>query len=129
MRRRDAIALIGAAAVRPLTVHAQQAMRRIGVLVAYAEGDPEMQARLAAFRQGLEQLGWSEGRNVSIDIRFAPAGAGQEQTRAREIVAVDPDVILHIPLRSSPPCSERAAPSQSSLSESPTQSVPDSRRA
>jgi putative ABC transport system substrate-binding protein len=73
-------------------------MRRIGVLVAYAESDPEMQARLAAFRQGLEQLGWSEGRNVSIDIRFAPAGAGQEQARAREVVAVNPDVILaHTP--------------------------------
>jgi putative ABC transport system substrate-binding protein len=98
MRRRDVIALIGAAAARPFAVHAQPAMRRIGVLVAYAEGDPEMRARLAAFRQGLERLGWSEGRNVSIDIRFAPAGAGQEQTRAREIVAVNPDVILaHTP--------------------------------
>jgi putative ABC transport system substrate-binding protein len=49
-------------------------MRRIGVLVAYAEGDPEMKARLAAFRQGLERLGWSEGRNIRIDVRFAPAG-------------------------------------------------------
>jgi putative tryptophan/tyrosine transport system substrate-binding protein len=98
MRRRDVIALFGAAAARPFAVHAQQAMRRIGVLVAYAESDPEMQARLAAFRQGLEQLGWSEGRNVSIDIRFAPAGAGQEQARAREVVAVNPDVILaHTP--------------------------------
>ena len=98
MRRRDVIALFGAVAARPFAVHAQQAMRRIGVLVAYAEGDPEMQARLAAFRQGLEQLGWSEGRNVSIDIRFAPAGAGQEQARAREVVAVNPDVILaHTP--------------------------------
>jgi putative tryptophan/tyrosine transport system substrate-binding protein len=98
MRRRDVIALFGATAALPFAVHAQQAMRRIGVLVAYAEGDPEMQARLAAFRQGLEQLGWSEGRNVSIDIRFAPAGAGLEQTRAREVVAVNPDVILaHTP--------------------------------
>jgi putative ABC transport system substrate-binding protein len=98
MRRRDVIALISAAAARPFAVHAQQAMRRIGVLVAYAEGDLEMRARLAAFRQGLEQLGWLEGRNVSIDIRFAPAGAGQEQMRAREIFAVNPDVILaHTP--------------------------------
>ena len=60
--------------------HSDQ-MRRIGVLVAYAEGDLEMQARLMAFRQGLEQLGWSEGRNIRFDIRFAPAGAGQS-TRA-----------------------------------------------
>jgi hypothetical protein len=54
---------------------AQQAerMRRIGVLVAYAEGDSEMKARLAAFREGLEQRGWLEGRNILIDVRFAPA--------------------------------------------------------
>jgi len=89
--------LLGAAAVTsPLAARAQQPdrMRRIGVLVAYAEGDPEMEARLAAFRQGLERLGWSEGRNVSIDVRFAPAGAGQEQSRAQELVALKPDVIF-----------------------------------
>jgi putative ABC transport system substrate-binding protein len=73
-------------------------MRRIGVLVAYAEDDPEMKARLAAFRQGLEQLGWSEGRNIRFDIRFAPAGAGQEQSRAQELVALKPDLIFaHTP--------------------------------
>jgi len=74
-------------------------MRRIGVLVAYTEGDPEMKARLAAFRQGApppspERLGWSEGRNIRIDVRFAPAGAGQEQSRARELIALKPDVIF-----------------------------------
>jgi putative ABC transport system substrate-binding protein len=69
-------------------------MRRIGVLVAYAEGDPEMDARLAAFRQGLERLGWSDGRNIHIDTRFAPAGAGLEQLRASEVVALKPDVIF-----------------------------------
>jgi putative ABC transport system substrate-binding protein len=69
-------------------------MRRIGVLVAYAEGDPEMQVRLVAFRQELERLGWFEGRNIYIDTRFAPAGAGQEQLRAQELIALNPDVVL-----------------------------------
>ena len=64
------------------------------MLVAYAEGDPEQQARLAAFRQGLEQLGWLEGRNIRIDTRFAPAGAGQEQVHSQELVILKPDVIL-----------------------------------
>ena len=78
MRRREFITLLGgAAAAWPLAARAQQAerMRRIGVLMGLAEDDPEMKARLAAFRQGLEKLGWSEGRNVRIDYRFAPAGA------------------------------------------------------
>ena len=59
----------------PSIVRAQQPdrMRRIGVLVSGAEGDPEMQARLAAFRQGLQRLGWSEGRNIRIEYRFAAA--------------------------------------------------------
>jgi putative ABC transport system substrate-binding protein len=73
-------------------------MRRIGVLLAYTEDDPEMKARLLAFRQGLERLGWSEGRNIRFDIRFAPAGAGQEHSRAQELVALKPDVIFaHTP--------------------------------
>jgi putative ABC transport system substrate-binding protein len=101
MRRRHFITLIGgAAAAWPLAAAAQPTnqMRRIGVLVAYAEGDPEMKARLVAFRQGLEQLGWSEGRNIRFDIRFAPAGAGQEHSRAQELVALKPDVIFaHTP--------------------------------
>jgi putative tryptophan/tyrosine transport system substrate-binding protein len=101
MQRRHFITLIGgAAAAWPLAAASQHTdqMRRIGVLVAYAEGDPEMQARLMAFRQGLEQLGWSEGRNIRFDIRFAPAGAGQEHSRAQKLVALKPDVIFaHTP--------------------------------
>ena len=69
-------------------------MRRIGVLIGLAEDDPETKTRLTAFRQGLERLGWSEGRNVRIDSRFAPAGTGQEQALAKELVATQPDVIL-----------------------------------
>jgi ABC-type uncharacterized transport system substrate-binding protein len=100
VRRRQFISLLGGAAAWPFAARAQQPDRgrRIGVLVAYAEGDPEIGARLAAFRQGLEHLGWSEGRNVRIDTRFATAGAGQEQVRAQELVALKPDVILaHTP--------------------------------
>ena len=69
-------------------------MRRIGVLMGLAEDDLETKARLAEFRQGLEKLGWSEGRNVRIDYRFAPTGADQSQALAKELVALQPDVIL-----------------------------------
>src|SRR5260221_8353527 len=61
--------------------------------MGFAEDDPETKARLAAFQQGVEKRGWSEGRNVRIDTRFAPAGA-QAQVVAKELVALQPDVIL-----------------------------------
>src|SRR6266436_6428125 len=85
----------GAAAAWPLAARAQQGqrMRRIGVLMGFAEDDPETKARLAGFRQGLEKRGWSEGRNVRIDYRFAPAGA-QAQVLAKELFALQPDVIF-----------------------------------
>src|SRR5215472_11742974 len=94
--RRKVLATVGiAAAAWPLAARAQQpdGMRRIGMLLALAEDDPEIRARLAAFRQGLEKRGWSEGRNVHIDYRFAPASA-QVQVLAKELVALQPDVIL-----------------------------------
>ena len=96
MQRREFITLLsGAAAAWPLVARAQQTerMRRIGVLVGLAENDPEMKARLAGFRQGLEKFGWSDGSNVYIDYRFAPAGA-QAHLLARELVALQPDLIL-----------------------------------
>jgi putative ABC transport system substrate-binding protein len=96
VKRRNFITLLGgAAAAWPLAARAQQpdGMRRIGVLVGLAEDDPEINARLAAFRQGLDKRGWSEGRNVRIDYRFAPASA-QAQVLAKELVALQPDVIL-----------------------------------
>jgi putative ABC transport system substrate-binding protein len=95
MRRREFITLLGgAAATWPLAARGQQdRMRRIGVLMGFTEDDPEAKARLAAFRQGLEKRGWSEGRNVRIDTRFAPAGA-LAQVVAKELVALQPDVIL-----------------------------------
>jgi putative tryptophan/tyrosine transport system substrate-binding protein len=97
MKRRDFITLLGGAALaRPVTARGQQTerMRRIGVLGGFAENDPEMKARLAGFQQGLERLGWIEGRNVRIDYRFAPAGAGQAEALAKELVSLQPDVIF-----------------------------------
>jgi putative ABC transport system substrate-binding protein len=96
MNRREFITLIGgAAAAWPFVARAQQGerMRRIGVLMGLTEDDPETKARLSAFRQGLEKRGWSEGRNVRIDYRFAPASA-QVQVLAEELVALQPDVIF-----------------------------------
>ena len=75
LRRREFIALLGGAAAWPLAAHAQQGerMRRIGVLMNLASDDAEGQARLAAFHQGLQQLGWTVGRNVQIDYRRGAA--------------------------------------------------------
>jgi putative ABC transport system substrate-binding protein len=97
MKRRKFITLIGGAAASwPLAARAQQPerMRRIGVLVRLAESDPEMQLWLTAFREGLEKLGWSEGRNVHFDYRFHPAGAEQDEASTKELLALRPDVIL-----------------------------------
>ena len=74
MRRRELLGVLGGTAVAwPLAARAQEAqrVRRIGVLMAAAAGDPEFQARLAAFLQGLQQLGWVDGRNVQVDTRWA----------------------------------------------------------
>ena len=75
MRRRDFITLLGGAAAWPLAARAQSdRVRRIGVLMAYAESDPEGQAQVAAFREELQKLGWAEGRNIRIDSRWATPG-------------------------------------------------------
>jgi len=93
--RRDVIAALGAAAAWPLAARAQpERMRRIGVLMAYAEDDPETKTRLAGFRQGLERRGWADGRNVRIEYRFAAGSADQYHALAKELVALRPDVIL-----------------------------------
>jgi putative ABC transport system substrate-binding protein len=97
MKRRDFITLLGGAATAwPLAARAQQgeSMRRIGVLMSTSADDPEGQARLAAFQQGLQQFGWTIGRNVRIDSRW-PAGDSERFRRyAAELVALSPDVIL-----------------------------------
>jgi putative tryptophan/tyrosine transport system substrate-binding protein len=95
VKRREFIALLGGAAAWPLAARAQQRerMRRIGVLMTTAAGDPEGQARIAAFLQGLQPLGWTVGDNVRMDIRFAFDG-GQIRREAAELVALAPDVVL-----------------------------------
>jgi len=96
MRRREFIALIGSAtAAWPLAARAQPAgMRRIGVLMSRAADDPQGQARLAAIQQALQQLGWSDGRNVRIDIRWHENDAERARRYAQELVALAPDILL-----------------------------------
>ena len=97
MRRREFITLFGVAALAgPRAARAQQAdrVRRVGVLMSRAAGDPEEQARFAGFLQGLQKLGWTDGRNVRIDYRWAAADADRSRTYAAELVALAPDVIL-----------------------------------
>ena len=96
VRRREFITLLGGAAAWPLAASAQQpdGVRRIGVLMAYSESDPEGQANVAAFREGLQKLGWTDGRNLRIDSRWAALDAELMQRYAKELVALQPDLIL-----------------------------------
>jgi putative tryptophan/tyrosine transport system substrate-binding protein len=93
MRRRELLAGLGAAAAWPHGARAQQP-RRIGVLMGYAESDPEAQVWIAAFRDGLQKLGWAQGHNVRIDIRWAKADAGSMQRFAEELIALKPELVL-----------------------------------
>ena len=95
-RRKFIAALGGTAFAWPLAARGQQAdrMRRVGVLESRAADDPEGKARLAVFRQGLQELGWTDGRNMRIDYRWAAADADRYRTYAAELVALAPDVIL-----------------------------------
>jgi len=97
LRRRQFITLLGgAAAAWPLAARGQQSgrMRRIGVLMPLPADDPVVQARVAAFAQGLQQSGWTIGRNVQFDTRWAAADADRIRSHAAELVALAPDVIL-----------------------------------
>jgi putative ABC transport system substrate-binding protein len=97
LKRRAFITLLGGAAAWPLAARAQQParMRRIGVLMGYAESGSEGQALIAAFRDGLQKLGWTEGRNTRIDIRWAaPTDAESIRRFAKELVALQPDLIV-----------------------------------
>jgi putative ABC transport system substrate-binding protein len=96
VRRREFIALIGSVAAWPITVQAQQAQRtrRIGVLMAQGANDPEGQARIAAFLQRLQELGWSVGRNVRIEILWSAGNADDTRRYAAELTASAPDIIL-----------------------------------
>jgi len=94
--RREFITLIGGAAAWPLAVRAQQGerVRRVGVLMNLAADDPEGQTRIVAFVQGLQQSGWTDGRNIRIDTRWAAGDADRFHRYAEELLALAPDVIL-----------------------------------
>jgi putative tryptophan/tyrosine transport system substrate-binding protein len=96
MKRREFITLLGGAAVWPLGAQAQQPqrMRRIGVLLPAAADDAEFQDRIGAFLQGLQELGWSIGRNVRIETRWATTNAVEIRRHAAELAALAPDAIL-----------------------------------
>src|SRR5262249_55611022 len=97
VNRRDFITLLGGvAAAWPLAASAQQSerMRRIGVLTPFAESDPEGQARIAAFREGLGKLGWTEGRDVQIEYRWFAGDRDRARAYAAELVNLKPDVIF-----------------------------------
>jgi ABC-type uncharacterized transport system substrate-binding protein len=96
MKRREFITLVGGAAAWPLAARAQQParMRRIGILLPAASDDAEFQTRLAAFHQELALSGWTIGRNMRIDTRWATANAGEIRRHAAELAALAPDVIL-----------------------------------
>ena len=97
MRRREFVTFLGAIAVAyPIRARAQEAdrVRRIGVLLPFAENDPEAKTYLSAFTQELKRLGWSEDRNVHIDIRFAAGTADQYPLLAKELAALQPDVLF-----------------------------------
>src|SRR5690348_2786514 len=96
MRRRDFVMMLGGtAASLPFTVHAQERMRRVGAIMGgAAENDTEGKARIAAFLQGLGQLGWVDGRNVRIDIRSPGGNPDNIRRYAAELVALAPDLIF-----------------------------------
>jgi putative ABC transport system substrate-binding protein len=96
MRRRELVALLSGVAAWPLAARGQHSgqMRRIGVLMATVQGDPEAQARLGGLRQALQELGWTDGRNVLVDYRWAGTDPDRMRAYAAELVGLTPDVIL-----------------------------------
>jgi putative tryptophan/tyrosine transport system substrate-binding protein len=96
VRRRQFITLIGSAAAWPLAARAQSSnrMRRIGVLMGYAESDPEAKGFFTGFMQTLADLGWIDGRNLQMNVRWAPGSVDRMRSFAKELVELHPDVIL-----------------------------------
>jgi putative ABC transport system substrate-binding protein len=94
--RRDFITLLGSAAAWPLAARAQQGnrVRRIGVLMPYDENDPVAKTRLSALTQALGDLGWTHGRNVRMDLRWAGGDSNRIRGLARELVGLQPDIIV-----------------------------------
>ena len=99
MKRRDFLYAVGSAALGwPLVSRAQQAepMRRIGVLLPYAESDREAQSWFAAFREALRNIGWTEGSNLLIEVRWSARDASRMRTLAKELVDLRPDAIFGV---------------------------------
>jgi putative ABC transport system substrate-binding protein len=94
MRRRDFITLLGGAVAWPIAARAQATQRRIGILMGYAEGDPEAHALVQSFRLGLRELGWREGENLHIEYRWGGGDTEQTRASAKDLVALRPDLIL-----------------------------------
>jgi putative tryptophan/tyrosine transport system substrate-binding protein len=98
VRRREFIAGLGGASAWPLVARAQQSnrMRRIGALMSFNENDPDGKALLPRFTQGLAELGWTNGRNMQMDVRWAVGGIDRMRTFAKELTDPQPDVILSV---------------------------------
>src|SRR5512132_1816042 len=96
MMRRAFIALLGGAAVCPFTARAEKngAVKRVGAIMGFAENDEVWQAYLSNFKQGLQELGWTDGRNIRFDYRFTGDSEERMRAMAEEVVALQPDVIL-----------------------------------
>jgi putative ABC transport system substrate-binding protein len=94
VRRREVLALGVAASAWPVTAYAQGPVRRIGVLMSYREGDAEGEGRLAAFRDGLREAGWAEGRNAALDVRWLAGDRNLERSNAKALVEQSPDLIV-----------------------------------
>jgi putative tryptophan/tyrosine transport system substrate-binding protein len=96
LRRREFIGIAGGAVAWPLAAHAQKSerSRQIGMLIPFDADDPQVKARLSAFRQGLQELGWIENRNIHFDYRFTGQDAEGIRTGTEELIAHGPDVIV-----------------------------------
>src|SRR5262249_23657891 len=96
VKRRDFITLLGGAVAWPLAASAQQSgrMQRIGLLMAWAQSDPEVQPRMAAFMSTLRELGWIDGRNCRIELQWSSGDIGLMQRHAKELIESTPDVIM-----------------------------------
>src|SRR5262245_39647916 len=96
MKRREFITLVGGAAGWPLVARAQsgERMRRLGVLMPYPADDPEAHVRVAGLLQGLQEWGWTVGRNLRIDWRFSPVDRGRFRILAAELIALAPDILV-----------------------------------
>ena len=126
MRRRDFIKVIAGSAVAwPLAAHAQQSgrIRRLGVLMHSPSNEPEAQARLAAFLQGMRDAGWEVGRNLRIEYRWSVGDAARLSKDATELVALNPDVILAGVGATTTACSKRPVSFRSYSPKASTRSV------